>query len=258
MRVIAIMIAMTALAIGGQQMGYVDLEGVADKVNPYLVEIGARDKDPRHMIIGLDITAGREGELEKDRVAIAEIIKSARQGDRIELFLIHSRAESEQDAVFLAELPENSGPAGQELVRAKVKAEKEWSTCWDEKITPLLNSDKKQRTDLFGFMRFATSQNDDFLKSKHPILVLFTDGQQVGDGFNMEKKVPSARQIKTLKDDELLPDLSGVKVRFAGFTPTHKVSNAHWRKLQSFWKDYAKDAGAESVGVTSDRRISIK
>jgi len=56
-------------------------------------------------------------------------------------------------------------------------------------------------------------------------------------------------RIKTLKDDELLPDLSGVKVRFAGFIPTHMICNAHWRKLQSFLKGYAKEAGDESVAM---------
>lgn len=258
MKTIGIMIAMTALAIGAQQMGYVDYHALLEKSTPFLEDIGVCDKEPRYIIIGLDITAGREGELDKDRAAITEIVKRAREGDRIDLYLIHSRSETEQEAVFSAEMPDNGGPAGQELVRAKQKTETEWATCWGNKIIPLLDSDKKQRTDLFGFMRYASSQNADFQAHKHPVLVLFTDGQQVGDGYNMEKKAPIPGLLQKMKDDDLMPDLSGVKVRFAGVTPTHKISNAHWRKIQSFWTDYAKEAGAESVTVTSDRRISMK
>jgi hypothetical protein len=257
MRTIAILITMTALAIGAQKMGYVDFQSLSDKAVPLLEWAEIKDKDPQYTIIGLDITAGREGELDKDRAAIAELVKNARLGDRIEVYLIHSRAESEQDAVFTAHISENPGAAGQELVRAKQKADKEWSGCWEERVNSMLSSDKKQRTDLFGFMRFVTTQKPEFQAHKHPRLVLFTDGQQVGDGFNMEKKPPTMAQLKKLKDDDLIPELNGINVRFAGFTPTHKISNAHWRKLQNFWKEYAKEAGAESVAITSERKVSL-
>lgn len=257
MKTIACMIALTALGIGAQKMGYVDFQELSDKAVPILEWAEIKDKDPRYIIVGLDITAGREGELEKDRAAIAELVKKTRSGDIIEVYLIHSRAESEQEAVFTAHIPENPGAAGQELVRAKQKADKEWSSCWDESVVSMMSSDKKQRTDLFGFMRFVTSQKPEFQGHKHPRLVLFTDGQQVGDGFNMEKRVPTTAQLSKLRDDELLPELNGVSVKFAGFTPTHKVSNAHWRKLQNFWKEYLKEAGAESVAISSERKLLI-
>lgn len=256
--VASIFVGSTALAVYGHQNGYLDV--VEEKVVPFLKQdsIGILDKDPRHIVIGLDITAGREGELDKDRAAIGRMIKETRLGDKVEVYLIHSRAESEQESVFSAEIPENSGPAGQDFVRAKQKAEKEWEACWDEKVVPQMDSGRKQQTDLFGFMRYVTSQKPEFQEHKHPNLVLFTDGQQVGDGFNMEKRVPTSAQLKKLKEDELIPELNSINIRFAGVTPTHKVTNAHWRKLQAFWKDYSREAGAETVAVTSDRKIQLK
>lgn len=238
-------------------MGYVDFQSIADKAVPILQRAEILDKEPRYTIIGWDITAGRESELDKDRAAIAELVKNARLGDKLEVYLIHSRSESEQEAVFASEMPEDAGAAGQGLVRAKQRADKEWANCWNEKITHLLSSEKKQRTDLFGFMRFVTSQKPEFQEHKHPMLVLFTDGQQVGDGFNMERHAPTSAQLKQLIGSDLMPELNGVNISFAGFTPTHNVTNAHWRKLQNFWKEYAKEAGAESISITSDRKIRI-
>ena len=64
-------------------------------------------------------------------------------------------------------------------------------------------------------------------------------------------------ELQKLKEKSLLPELNGVNIRFAGLTATHKVTNSHWRQLQTFWTEYAHEAGASKVAVTSDRRIRL-
>jgi hypothetical protein len=86
-------------------------------------------------------------------------------------------------------------------------------------------------------------------------LILLTDGQQVGDGFNFEKTIPDERHLGKVKNAELMPDLGGVSVLLAGVTPTHNISNLHWRKLQSWWTKYLKESGAEVAAVTSERSL---
>ena len=252
----SIFIASTALAFYGYKTG--NLSGINEKITAYIPADVMREYSPKYIVIGLDITAGREGELTKDREAISRIINDARLGDRIEIYLIHSRAESEQESVFTAEMPTEPGPAGQSLKRAKMAVENEWASCWDERIVPLMaDASRKQQTDLFGFMRYVTTQKPEFKSHKYANLILFTDGQQVGDGYNMEKSVPVNCDLDRIKTSGLLPDMKGIGIRFAGMTATHKVSNAHWRKLQDFWKEYAAKAGADSVVVTSDRNVQL-
>jgi len=255
--IVLVILASTALGLFGYQAG--TFKGVTDKVATYVPKDIAREYSPRYIVVGLDITAGREEELGKDRDAISSIIKSARLGDSIEVFLIHSRAESEQEAVFAVEMPTQPGPMEQGIKRAKLAAEKDWECSWNKRIVPLLaDTSRKQQTDLFGFMRYVTTQKPEFGAEKHSTLVLFTDGQQVGDGYNLEKRVPATEELKQICEKGLIPSLKGIDVRFAGVTPTHKVTNAHWRKLQDFWKEYAREAGAEKVAVTSDRNIRLE
>lgn len=252
----SIFIASTALAFYGYTNG--SLNGINDKMTSYIPADVLREYTPRHIVIGLDITAGREEELMKDREAIGKIINDTRLGDKLEIYLVHSRAESEQESVFTAEMPIQPGPAGQNLKRAKQIADKDWASCWDGKIVPLMaDISRKQQTDLFGFMRYVTTQKPEFKMHKHANLILFTDGQQVGDGYNLEKKIPANSALEQIKANGLLPDMKGISIRFAGVTATHKVTNAHWRQLQDFWKEYAYKAGATSVAVTSDRSIQL-
>lgn len=254
MKTMTILMIVSALAVGGQYYGVVDFRPLGDKVIAIAKEAELIEGQPRHTVIGLDITAGREQELAKDRQAIADFIGNARLGDRIEVFLIHSKSESDQEAVFIAELPTQAGAVGQELVRAKKRIENDWAECWDKKVVPLMTSDRKQRTDLFGFMRYVSTKND-FLAQEEPVLIMFTDGQQVGDGVNMEKRIPTGEQLTALQDEGLVPELENLTVNFMGVTPTHGVTNAHWRKLQTFWKEYGTTANVRSVKVTSDRGI---
>ena len=252
----SIFIASTALAVYGYKNG--SLNGINDKIAPYIPAEVMREYTPRYIVIGLDITAGREDELGKDREAIGKIISGARLGDKVEVFLIHSRAESEQESVFTAEMPTQTGPAGQGLKRAKQTADKEWAACWDERIVPLMaDASRKQQTDLFGFMRYVTTHKPDFTSHSHANLIIFSDGQHVGTGYNFEKKVPAHADLDRIKSSGLLPDMKGISIRFAGMTPTHKVSNAHWRQLQDFWKEYSGKAGAATVAVTSDRSVQL-
>ena len=249
MKFLSISGAITALLLGMQLGGLVNLQQIPN-------DIGLSEHiETRYVIVGLDITLGREDELQKDFVAIQKLLKKINLGDKLEMFLIHSRSESEQEAICSIEMPNKPGPMGLELSRAKKGAEQAFSNCWDEKVKPLIGSNKYvQRTDLFGFLRFV-SQRAEFRKHENPILILLTDGQQVGDGLNFEKVIPNEADLTKVIDNNLLPNLSGIKVLIAGFTPTHNVSNAHWRKLQAWWREYLKTAGAEVVSIASERNL---
>lgn len=258
MRTLAILSILTAAAIGLHYGGIVNFDPAVDRVVQIAEKVDLIEKEPRNEIIGLDITAGREAELDKDREAIGKRVEGLRAGDQMTVYLIHSRAESDQEAIFSITMPENSGPAGRVLVRGKKAAEQAWNDCWEKSVTPLIKSDKAQRTDLFGFMRFVATQKPDFMSHHNAALILFTDGQQVGDGFNMERKAPSKADLERALGKELIPDLEGIRLYFVGVTPTHKIDNAHWRKLQTFWKEYGKEANAKSVSVSSERSINSK
>jgi len=261
MKIIALTVLLTAsaFAIGAHYYNIVDYANLyQNKVVPMLKNAEIMAKDPRHIVIGLDITAGREGELTKDREAIANIIGEARLNDRIEVYLIHSRAESEQEALFSVQMPSNAGPAGQTFARAKQKAEQDWQQCWSRVKALDHDGGKKGQTDLVGFLRFCIYQKPEFQESKHPYLILFTDGQQTGDGYNFEKKAPTDLHLMSMANEGFMPDLSGIALWFAGVTPTHGITNSHWRKIQSYWISFARTAGARSVAVSSNRTIRLE
>jgi hypothetical protein len=235
-----------ALAVGAHTSGMVDLKKAPQ-------ELGLFASDPRSIIVAADITAGREKELQKDFEAVQKLIDTARLGEKIEVYLIHSRAEASQEAIFKAEMPGDEGPMGMAFKRAQKKAKESFADSWNKGINAALGDSRLvQQTDLFGFFRFV-SQRTEFRKSKKPILIVFTDGQQVGDGFNFERTIPIDRDLKRAKNAELMPDLTGVTVTMSGVTPTHNISNLHWRKLQSWWREYLKEAGAEVTAISSDR-----
>jgi hypothetical protein len=237
------------------------LTPVLDKAEHIAVVAGVIQKSPCNIVVGLDITSGREGELVKDKKAIEKMIRNLGPGDKLSVYLIHSRAESEQEAIFNVDLPETIGPMGQVLQRAKAAADKEWSVCWQDKVMPLVRSDEaklKQRTDLFGFLRFIAHQKSEFLKEKKAWIVLFTDGQHVGDGFNMEKRAPQDRDLDKAEQSDFIPPLHNVRLAFVGMTPTHGISNEHWRKLQTFWKNYGNISGAKCTSVSSGRDLNVQ
>lgn len=245
-RMIVISAVIGALAVGAHTAGIVDLKKVPK-------ELGLSGSEPRYIIMASDITAGREGELQKDFEAVLKLVETACLGDKIEVFLIHSRAESSQEAIFTVEMPNDEGPMGMALLRAQKKAKQSFADCWNKGIEAALGDSRLvQQTDLFGFFRFV-AQRTEFRKSKKPVLIVLTDGQQVGDGFNFERAIPTAHDLQKAKNAELMPDLSGVNVTLSGVTPTHNISNLHWRKLQSWWREYLKEAGAEVAAISSDR-----
>jgi len=247
-RMVGISVIIAALAAGLHATGAVDLKAVPK-------ELGLAGSEPRHIIVAADITAGREGELPKDFDGVQKLLERSSPGDRIEVFLIHSRAESSQEAIFTAQMPDDEGPMGMAFNRAKKNAAQVFKERWDENIGLFLeNRHLVGQTDLFGFFRFV-SQRTEFRKSNKPVLIVLTDGQEVGDGFNFERSMPSDHELKMVKRAELLPDLGGVSVSLGGMTPTHSISNQHWRKLQSWWRMYLKEAGAEAGAITSDRSV---
>ena len=255
MRTLGMLSVITALAAGLHYGGIVDFEPAASRIAQIAEKVELIEKAPRHILVGLDITSGREREFEKDRQAIAGLVRDLRSGDQMSVYLIHSRAESEQESIFAATMPEHEGPAGQVLLREKKAAEKRWLACWAGNVVPQTRSAKTQRTDLFGFMRFVATQKPDFVRHPCPVLILFTDGQQVGDGYNMERKPPTQTDMERAEKCDLVPDLRDVRLQFAGVTPTHGIDNSHWRKIQTFWKEYGRAAGAKSVSVSSDRIV---
>ncbi len=256
-KTLAILGVLSATALGLHYAGIVDFKPAVNKAAHYAEQAELVDQKPRVIIVGLDITAGREKELEKDRLAIDKLVANLKTGDEMSVYLIHSRAESEQEAVFSVKMSDQAGPAGQMLAREKKAAQDAWQSCWQANVLPLVQSDKAQRTDLFGFMRFVAAQKADSLSSPHAVLILFTDGQQVGDGFNMEKKAPLSGDLKTAARNDFIPDLHGARLIFVGVTPTHGIDNAHWRKIQSFWKEYGEKASAGNVSVSSERTIAL-
>ena len=257
----AIILSTSAAGVYAHRNGYFEAADgfFEESCRPVLVKAGIFENYPRYILIGLDITAGREHELARDRAAISKLINETRLGDVVEVYLIHSKSESDQETVFEAAMPEDSGPMGGDFTRAKQKAIKDWEACWKETVIPAMTSGRKQQTDLFGFMRYVSGQKPEFMEHKHANLVLFTDGQHVGggNGYNMEKRAPEVTELQKLKEQGLLPELSGVNVNFVGVTATHKVTNAHWRQLQTFWLEYVKEAGASKAIVTSDRKVRL-
>ena len=249
MKIIGISAAIAAVTIGAHAMGLVNLKSVPK-------DLGLSDEiEQRYVVIASDITAGREGELKKDFETVQRLVNKACLGDKIEVFLIHSRAESQQEAIFSVEMPLEPGPMGMGLTRAKKTAGQSFANRWDKSVNALLKDSRLvQRTDLFGFFRFV-SQRQELRKSKKPVLILLTDGQQVGDGFNFERAIPKVYDLKKIRDDDLMADLDGISITMAGVTPTHEISNSHWRKLQSWWRQYLKEAGAEIASISSERNI---
>jgi hypothetical protein len=254
-----LLVAASATAIITHYTGVVDYVNLyQSKMVPMLQQAEILEKDGRHFVIGLDITAGREGELEKDREAIGAIIRDARIKDHFEVYLIHSRAESEQEAILNIKMPASPGPAGHALVQAKRKADEAWQQCWSRVNALRKNKEKQQQTDLVGFFRYCIYQKPDFAGSKYPCLILFTDGQQTGDGYNFEKHAPTDADLIRMVKEGFMPDMSNIAVWFSGVTPTHGITNSHWRKIQTFWSTFAKSAGARSVAVSSDRILRLK
>ncbi|MBF0560210.1 MAG: hypothetical protein HQL08_15680 [Nitrospirae bacterium] len=249
MKTAGISAALIALAVAMHTSGVVNLEKPAE-------ELGLLDAKARHIIVGVDITVGRENELPKDLNSIKSMMAKSNAGDRIDIFLIHARSESSQEAIFSVQMPEDSGPMGLALQRAQKAAQCSLSEKWDKSIA-LYSNEFAQATDLFGFFRFV-SQKQAVGKSEGTVLILYTDGQQVGDGFNFERKAPEESDLRKVRTNGLLADLNGIRITFAGVTPTHNITNRHWRKLQSWWHSYLKEAGAKDILISSEREILSK
>jgi hypothetical protein len=151
-RMIAITVVIGALAVGAHTAGIVDLKKIPK-------ELGLSAGEPRYIIVAADITAGREGELQKDFEAVQQLVENAHLGDKIEVFLIHSRAESSQEAIFKAEMPTDEGPMGAAFKRAQKKAKQSFADCWNKSIVAALGDSRLvQQTDLFGFYRFVSQK----------------------------------------------------------------------------------------------------
>jgi len=248
-KTVGITAAAAAIAIGAVTTGLVNVKALPGNIAQVFTV------QQRHIIIGVDITAGRENEVPKDFRAVQRLLDNAEPGDKIEIYLIDSRSESSQEAIFSAELPEDEGPMGMALKKAKKGAQHSLSECWDKSINKVLGDNHLvQQTDLFGFFRFV-SQKEEFRKSNGPVLILFTDGQQVGDGFNFEKTIPDKNDLMRAKQNEFIADLRNINVSLAGVTPTHAITNSHWRRLQAWWRGYLKEAGVDNISITSERCI---
>src|SRR5271157_2074988 len=176
MKAIGISAGVLGIAMLMQTTGLVNLRTAAE-------EAGILDAKARYIIVGVDITEGREKELPKDFHAVQDLLAQSNSGDRIEVYLIYSRSESEQEAIFSTQMPEDPGPMGLTLKRAQKTAQRFLSDQWEKNIDRFSKSSQfVQQTDLFGFFRFV-SNKPAFRKSDRPILIVYTDGQQVGDGF---------------------------------------------------------------------------
>jgi hypothetical protein len=249
------LLASVVTVAGLHYTGKIDATPALKSVQKLGEEFKLVERAPRYTIVGIDVTRGREEELTKDRDAVAKLVEGMVAGDRLECYLIDGHAESAQQRVFQAAMPEAEGPVGQVLAREKKKAVVQWQECWDAQVAGGAGSPQTNRTDLFGFLRFASAK-EAFAAHKDPRLVLLTDAQQVGDGVNMERRVPTEDDLTRLEQEKLLPRLTGIRVVMAGVTPTHGISNAHWRGLRRFWSAFLKECGAASAEFSSERNLA--
>jgi hypothetical protein len=144
------------------------------------------------------------------------------------------------------------------LKQKRKEEEKRFAKTWDKIIPPLVKNNKLiMKSEIFGMIKFAAKKfrlNGD----KNSSLILFTDLQQVGDGYDFERYLPPLKTVVAkLKNYNLIPNLSGIKVYVFGVTPTHNVGSLYYSKLLRWWKlFFKKKAMAKQVIITSSRDVN--
>ena len=111
-----------------------------------------------------------------------------------------------------------------------------------------------ESTDIIGAVNLAELY---FSANKEPKrLIIFSDMRQCGEGINFEK-APTIKVdywMKRLRDLALIPSLDGVSVWCLGVHTALKDA-AYWRSLRDFWAAFFREAKANLITFSADRRI---
>ena len=206
-------------------------------------KFGQENQSSRVMVVFVDMSGSTNSARRSVyREAFEKIYQNLRQGDRIVVGTITSRSYIDFKPVVDVEIPKKSVWVNriafeQNLAKSKSQVQKEVDQL-------LARKDGTPRTEILNSLNIADTIFH--MEKRQKILVILSDMVQDSKEYNFDRVELTdeyiANVIRQRNENNLIPDLAGVKVYVAGASADEAKK---FRSIEKFWHSYLGAAGAD-------------
>lgn len=165
-----------------------------------------------------------------------KVLQSLNGGDRIGADIITADSYSNAIQIFDKEFPVSSVLKNEILVK---KARKEMAAAISNRLEDVVNNSRARSTDIFGAIQNSQRFFTRYQAYDERYLIILSDMIQENNQYNFNGNAFNQAKISTiiqeLRNKQLLPDLTGVRIYVAGA----KSSNSNTiHVIKDFWLSY--------------------
>jgi len=187
-----------------------------------------------------------ESEFQKNHDYISLMLEQLNHDTTVKVIGITGTSFKEPYVMLDGYLSKERGAFGEVLAKNKLSIIKHWE---EQDLKPISNE-----TDIFSALFLVSLLMKDESQSRS--LIILSDMRN-SVGVNIENlPVIGDAEIKKVEDENLIPDLAGIRVYCLGVSPCGK-SLKYWQSLERFWKIYFQKAGAELVCFSIERKFKL-
>lgn len=187
-----------------------------------------------------------ESEFQKNHDYISRMLEELNHDTTVKVIGITGASFKEPYVMLDGYLSKERGAFGEVLAKNKLSIIKHWE---EQDLKPISNE-----TDIFSALFLASLLMEDESQSRS--LIILSDMRN-SVGVNIESlPVIGDAEIQKVEDENMIPDLTGIRVYCLGVSPCGK-SLKYWQSLERFWKIYFQKAGAELVCFSIERNFKL-
>jgi hypothetical protein len=195
---------------------------------------------PRQTVVLLDLSTSTASndEFERNRTAVEGILRRIDEVDHRVVILGIGEESFGTRALLDATSPATAGRYQERLTHWRNQAIQRW------RRNAAGLSASASCSDLFGALGRASLAFEEY-PARQKRLILLSDMRHACRGFNLEKPIADpGTLLRQVERAGFIPPLKGVSVLVLG-THTAGIDEQYWRRLQVFWTEYFRKAGAD-------------
>ena len=193
---------------------------------------GGTGPQPRHLIVGLDVTMGDQELRARNNEAVLNILGSLKQQDKITVIAITDKSFEKPLIIAKGSIPEDTSYWKAKARKAQIALLNQFNSSV-ERLPKQCPS-----TSLFGALYLAANLFQTGNPEASKTLYLLSDMRQAKAGFNFTKPMIKPKALlKRAQSAGLIVDLSGIEIHCAGVSTTG-LSPQAWQTLKNWWQEY--------------------
>ena len=217
----------------------------------------ANAEDRVDLVVAIDLTqsvaiAGPDGktEFQKNVEGVSRVLARVPAGARVTVIGITDRSFSQPYILMSARMSPDPGYFGERLNCARNQLVRAWKLRCDHLDATF------QHTDILGAIQLASQIFAQQKREDTKNLLIFSDMRQNSSELDLESSRSAPSYSSVSRKCGAMPVFRNTEIDVLGADGEGR-SNAYWRSLEMFWKDYFSRSGAELKNYSVLRELPV-